>query len=196
MIRIILITLLTLGNYLLTNAQNSCLPSGGYLNYKEFVNKKPSQRLQNYQIKNRLGSITYILKDNSGEKEKKYFAVVQNDSLLIRAKEVEKLLNYNKRVVFANKKIDYILATQYNETEIYLEVINVTRSYKYIGTGIGRYRGMIYNFKTSKFYMFFNREELSSYLKQNNRNDLTKLLPKKNKLEVLEVRKIMSEYLK
>ncbi len=172
------------------------LQDGLYYTYEDFLKKSPSKKIEApLKIKNRLGSASYTLRDEFGKKITEYFAVVQNDSILLSAKAVEKKLSSNKKVIFKNKKTDYFLSLGSNLEELYFRQYNNSKSSKYIGFGTATPTSIVFSYKFSKFYIFIERLELVSYLNENNRTDLIQLLSKKRKLNFREAINVMENFL-
>ncbi len=177
-------------------SQNSTiLPQGVYKTYDDFINKKATKLNKPFIIKNKFGSAIYILKDSLQSKVKdNYFAVVQNDSILIRVNALQERFKNNKKVFFASKDFDYNLALFNNDSKIYLEQGNVSKSWKYIRVGYGYFKGIIFDFDTSNFNIFMKYKDIQSYLTSINRLDLLEYITEKKVLDITEIRKSMIKY--
>jgi len=175
--------------------ENLFLPEGIYQTFDDFKNRKVIKIQKPLNIKNKFASTFYTLKDSSGTKIKtNYFGIVQNDTIFIRVNDIQEQLKSNKKVFFASKEFDYIPAKLQNTKELYFEVTNVSKSWKYIRIGVGFFKGIIFNFDTNDFNIFMEQADVENFLKQKNRDDLLKKLSKKKKLDMIEVDKIMKLY--
>ena len=194
--KLIFISLIVLFKFNYSYSQNAIkLKDVYYKTYDDFIAKKASKEiLIPLKIKNRFGSPSFTIKDQNDNKLNNYFAIVQNDSILLKAKDVEEKFKDNKKVLFSNNKNDYFLAIGSTESEIYFRQLNNSQSFKYTGFGIATPISFLFNFENFKFYVFFKRTELVKYLEDKNRADLTNLLSINKKLDYKEVINVMERY--
>ena len=171
------------------------LKNGYYKTFEDFIKKSPSSNIDEpLHIKNRLGSASFTLRNRNKEKIDDYFAVVQNDSILLKAKEVQKKLSYNKKIIFADKKTDYFLAIGSNINELYFRQYNNSKSYKYIGFAIATPISIIFDFQSIKFLAIISKPELIDFLEKRDRQELKKLLSDKKKLKFKDAINVMEKY--
>ena len=171
------------------------LKNGYYKTFEDFIRKSPSSNINEpLQIKNRLGYPSFTLRNRNKEKVDDYFAVVQNDSILLKAKEVQKKLSYNKKVIFSDKKTDYLLVIGSNINELYFRQYNNSKSYKYIGFAIATPISVVFDFQSIKFLAIISKPELIDFLEKRERQELKKLLSDKKKLKFQDAIKVMEKY--
>ncbi len=160
------------------------------------MNKKVTKYNKPFNIKMPFGAFYYSLKDSTNTKLKTpYFAIVQNDSILVRVKDLKERFKSNKDVIIKSTDYEYNLALYNSNDEIYLEQIVCSKSAKYIGFNIGYPKGIVFNLTTNKSYIFMEYNDVESYLNSIGKIDLLAHLRKKRKIDAREVAKIFRKHL-
>ncbi len=192
-----IILILTLLNTFLSFSQNSTiLPQGIYKTYNDFMNKKVIKYNEPFNIKMPFGAFYYSLKDSTNTKLKTpYFAIVQNDSILVRVKDLKERFKSNKDVIIKSGEFEYNLALYNNSNEIYFEQIVCSKSAKYIGFNIGYPKGVVFNLSTNRSYIFMEYDDVKSYLKSIGKINLLEHLTPKKKIDAREVAKLIKMHL-
>lgn len=171
--------------------QTNFLPAGRYETILDFVNRKPVVN-NLFEAKEFANTHVCKIKNDQGKLEKKAFAVSDGKDFYISAVGMNENLINEDWVILSGRNWAYSKAIYSNESLMYFENDDVTKSFAVIGIGIVRLRGIVYQKSTSKFRVLKTNEDVTNFLKQEKPELLGKYNLIENKVVDIDlVRKIM-----
>lgn len=187
----LIIVLLLFFSFKVFCQQTNFLPAGRYETILDFVKRRP---IVNNLFEAKKFANTHICKitNDQGKLERKAFAVSNGKDFYISAVGMNENLINEDWVILNGRNWAYSKAIHCNESLMYFENDDVTKSYAVIGIGIVRLRGIVYQKSISKFRVLIKNEDIVAFLKQEKPELLQKYNLIENKVVDIDlVRKIM-----
>lgn len=159
----LIIVLLLFFNFKVFCQQTNFLPVGRYETILDFVKRRP---VVNNLFEAKEFANTHVCKitNDQGKLERKAFAVSEDKDFYVSVVGMNENLINEDWLILNGRNWAYSKAIYLNESLMYFENDDVTKSYAIIGIGIVRLRGIVYQKSTSKFRVLKTNDDVREFL--------------------------------
>lgn len=172
--------------------ENKFLPIGKYQTFSDFIAKKPTSS-DSFVAKEIPTTSYFKIKNNDGKTERESFAFSDN-FFYVHLKDMNKYLINENWFILNYRASHYAKAIHINDSLLYFEIDDISKSYAIIGIGTSKLRGVVFQKSISKFRVLKTIQDVADFLKQEKPDLLEKYNLIENKVVDIDlVRKIMAE---
>lgn len=180
-------------NNFLFGQTKQLFPKGGYETISDFSSVK-TREIGLFSIKFFGVDYRFHIKNDKSRNIKHLFAVSDGENLYVKAKEISKNLVNKEWIILNDERGVYYKAHFINDSLLYFENDELTKSYAIIGIGVSRLRGIVYQKSISKFRVLKKNQDIKEFLNQERPKLLQKYNFSENKIvDINLVRKIMDD---
>ncbi len=173
---------------------NNFLPIGKYQTFSDFISKKPTSN--DFFVANEIPTIPYFKIKNNNKTERTSFAF-SDEFFYVHLQDLNQHLANENWFILNDRPSHYAKAIYINNSLLYFEINDISKSYAFIGIGISKLRGVVFQKSISKFRVLKTNQDVANFLKQEKPDLLEKYNLIENEVVDIDlVRKIMIDIFK
>jgi hypothetical protein len=170
---------------------NTFLPIGKYQTFSDFISKRPTSS-DSFVAKEIPTTPYFKIKNNDGKTERESFAF-SDKFFYVHLQDLNQHLVNENWFILNDRASHYAKAIHINDSLLYFEINDISKSYAIIGIGISKLTGVVFQKSISKFRVLKTNQDVTDFLTQEKPELLEKyILIDDKSVEIDLIRKIIT----